>query len=110
MVSYKHVLLLLLMVCLSSQAVSEQADEDIRAAIRVAILDGLTATDLYIREKYWYYVRGSERVSFNVTVLPTKLNYILVYKLGANVYRVNTDLDKIDWEPKINNFVRIEGV
>ena len=63
-----------------------------------------------MRNKYWYYLDGTERMSFNVTVLPEKLNYIIIYKYYNSLFRVNSDLNKVTWKPTVNNFVKIRDV
>ena len=42
-----------------------------------------------------------------MSVLPEKLNYIILYQYLTSFYRVNADLDKITWKPKINSFVKV---
>lgn len=71
------------------------------------MLDGLATVDNYVFTNYWYYLRGADKVSFNVSVLPTKLNYIRIYQNLGSFYRVNCDIDKITWKPSLNNLVRI---
>lgn len=100
-------LVIALLVCSAHQAISEEADAAIKEAIKVAILDGLDTIDKQIRSEYWYYLRGAQRVSFNVSLLPTKLNYIIVYNNIGNIYRVNCDLIKVTWTTALNSFVKI---
>lgn len=102
-----RVFLLMLLVTLSLQALNQEADQAIRDAIKAAVLDGLATVDNYVLTNYWYYLRGADKVSFNVSVLPTKLNYIRIYQNLGSFYRVNCDIDKITWKPSLNNFVKV---
>lgn len=99
--------IILLLTSLSLQALNQQADLDIRTAIKAAVLDGLNTLDNYVMQNYWYFLRGAKKVSFNVTIQPTKLNYIRIYSQLGLIFRVNADIDKITWQPSINSFVQI---
>ena len=45
-----------------------------------------------------------------MSVLPEKLNYIILYQYINIFYRVNADLDKITWKPRINSFVKVYDI
>lgn len=42
--------------------------------------------------------------------MPSSLNYKIIYRLNTNVYRLNSDIDKITWKPYINSFVRLPSI
>ena len=87
--------LLLLTLSVAGQSFNSQAALSLNLAIKLAILDGLSTVDIYVRTNYWYYLQGAERLSFNVTIKPASLNYIMVYQYHSNLFRVNIDLDKV---------------
>jgi hypothetical protein len=73
-------------------ASSEEAALDIQSAIQASIIDGLTSIDQSMRAEYWYYLRGSDLLTYNASIKSDRLNYILLYNLKSSVYRVNCDL------------------
>jgi len=60
-----------------------------------------------MRNTYWYLLNGAQRVTFNVTIKPDKLNYLIIYNNIGNIYRVNCDLIKVNWLTSLNSFVKI---
>ena len=105
----KTLLLFSLLAVLSLQALNAEADADIRRAIKLAVLDGLSTVDSFVRKYFWYYLLGAERISFNVIVLRDHLNYILLYRFHQTIFRLNCNLDKIKWKPSVNSLVRRFG-
>jgi elongation factor P hydroxylase len=60
-----------------------------------------------MRVTYWYYLEGANQTSFNVSILPDRLNYVITYTNLGNNYQVNCDLLKQTWTPSLNSFVKL---
>jgi hypothetical protein len=69
--------------------------------------DGLNTIETTMRTEYWYYLRGSQRLAFNVTVKPSSLNFVIIFRGHSSLYRVNCDLIKTTWLPRLNSFVEV---
>lgn len=67
----------------------------------------MNTIDSAMRTEYWYYLRGSQRLAFNVTVKPSSLNFVIIYRGQSSLYRVNCDLIKTTWLPRLNSFVEV---
>lgn len=44
---------------------------------------------------------------YNVSIISDRLNYIIVYTNKGNIYKVDCDLKKETWMPKLNSFVKL---
>jgi hypothetical protein len=101
------VLCCLLLVWPCECATSQQASLDIEKAIQAAIVDGLRAVDRSMRNTYWYFLHGGNLTSYNASIKADRLNYIILYVAGSNVFRVNCDLTFSSWSPRLNSFVQV---
>ena len=97
----------LLWVTTVKAALTEEADKDIKAAIRQAVKAGLNTIDKDLRDKYWQYLNKGELVHYNVQVLPEFLNYKLIYLSQNRIFRANCDLNKVTWKIHLNSLVKL---
>lgn len=88
-------------------ATSQQATLDIEKAIQAAIMDGLKVVDRSMHNTYWYFLHGTNFTSYNASIKTDRLNYIILYVVGSNVFRANCDLTFASWSPKLNSFVQV---
>jgi hypothetical protein len=101
---------LLFLISLSECAVAKVQPVNYKDwLINMAINDGYKTVDNYVRNTFWYYLRGSTLLDYRVAVTPTHLNYQIIYMAAGGIFLINSGLDKFLWEIKLNNLVRINA-
>ena len=104
------VLTLLFLTTLAESAVTKVQPVNYKDwLINMAINDGYKTVDNYVRNTFWYYLRGSTLLDYRVKVTPTHLNYQIIYMAAGGIFLINTGLDKFLWEIKLNNLVKINA-
>ena len=75
----------------------------------MAINDGYKTVDNYVRQTFWYYLRGSQLLDYRAKVTPSTLNYKIVYMAKGGIFLINAALDKRLWEIQLNNIVKLNA-
>jgi hypothetical protein len=108
-----HRTIILIIACLfitcMSQTATKQPVNYKQWLINMAINDGYKTVDSYVRETFWYYLRGSELLDYRAKVTTSSLNYKIVYMAKGGIFLINAALDKRKWEIQLNNIVKLNA-